>query len=127
MSVFEDLLEVHYNAETRIEGLRHIDTLREALDRIAAPPVDVSLILDWGTLSYIAGGLDVEPEVTGHVPREHVELRPEKVELALDTDALVFGQESGTSWAVALDSHAVRYDNTIADHSKVVAIDFTDE
>jgi hypothetical protein len=126
MSTFEDLLEVHYNAETRIEGLRHIDTLRQGLDEIAAPSEDVTIVLDWGTLAYIAGGLDVEPEVTGHVPREHVELRPEKIELALDSDALVFGQESGTAWGVLLDSHAVRLDNSIANHDKVVAIDFTD-
>ena len=127
MSLFEDVLEVHYNAENRVEGVRHIDTLRKALREIATPPEDATVVLDWGSLAYIAGGLDVEPEVTGHVPREHVELRPEKIELALDTDALVFGQESGMSWGVVLDPHAVRYDNSIADHSKVVAIDFTDE
>jgi hypothetical protein len=127
MSIFEDVLEVHYKAENRVEDVRHVETIRRALEKVEAVPEDVTVVLNWDSLAYIAGGLDVEPEYTGHVPRQHVELRPEKIELALDTDAMVFGTESGTSFGVVLDPHAVRYDNSIANQDNVVAIDFTDD
>lgn len=126
MSLFEDVIEVHYNPENRFEGRRHIDTLRYAMNQVASSPEDVSIVLDWESLDAIAHPLDVEPEVTGHVPRDHVELRPEKVELALDTRALVHGVESGQAFGLVMDPRAVRYSNTISDDKKVVAIDFTD-
>lgn len=126
MSLFEDVIEVHYQSDNRIEGPRHIDTLRTGLRKIATSPEDVSIVLDWDSLDKVAYPLDVEPEVTGHVPRDHVELRPDKIELALETRALVHGVESGQAFGLLMDPRAVTYDNTVTDSKKVVAIDFTD-
>jgi hypothetical protein len=126
MSLFEDVVEVQYQSENRIEGPRNIDTLREGLRKIAASPDKVSIILDWDTLDKIAYPLDVEPEVTGHVPRDHVELRPDKIGLALETRAFVHGIETSQPLGLLMDPSAVRYSNSIINEKKVVAIEWTD-
>ena len=126
MSLFEDVLEIHYNAKTRIEHAPTIGALKEALDCVAATPGDVSIVLDWDTLNTIAHPLDAEPDVSDtFVPPEHIEQRPEMVELTLDVPVLVHGVEAGQSFGLAMVPHAARYDNSIANHDKVVAIDFT--
>lgn len=124
MSFFEDITEIHYNAENRLVGPVELSTLEQAFDRIAYPPIDCTLILEWDTLYDISDQLDVEVPYDGIVSREHVELEPDRIGLALDTKATIFGATTSKRTGIVLNPHCVRYDNTIADQDGVVAIEF---
>ena len=125
MSLFEDVLEIHYNAENRIEQPTTIEAIEQALDRVAADPEDVSVVLDWDSLDAIAHPLDAKPDVSdAFLPPEHIEQRPEIIELTLDVPVIVLGVEAGQSFGLVMVPRAARYDNSIANHDKVVAIDF---
>lgn len=124
MTLFEDPLEIHYNAENRLKDVRHVETLWTALRRVAAPPEDLVVILDWESLHYISDPLDVEIETD--LPAEHLELGPDKIGRKLDTRATIHGVDAGQAFGLVMRPYYVRYDNTIADQEKVLAIDFTD-
>jgi hypothetical protein len=125
MSIFEDLLEVHYNAENQTVQRWDIEALKTALDEVARPPEDVAIILDWDSLVYIADTIDEQLEYDDVVPHEHAEFRPDKIGMALDVRSTIHGVGSDTDFGLVMDPSAVRYDNTIADQSGVVAIEFT--
>jgi len=126
MTLFEDITEIHYNAEKRVTGPKELATLETAFDRIAKPPIDCTLILEWDTLYDISEQLDVEVPEPPHIPAEHVEQEPDRIERALEAKATIFGRLMAKNTGLLMNSHSVRYDNTIADRSGVVAIEFSE-
>jgi len=127
MTLFEDITEIHYNAEKRVVGPKELATIEEAFERIAKPPIDCTLVLEWDTLYGITDGLDVEVDTSDFIADpKHVEMEPDRLGKALGTKATVFGQVMGKDTGVLLNPRSVRYDNSIADTSGVVAIEFTE-
>jgi hypothetical protein len=69
--------------------------------------------------------LDVEVDTSDFIASpEHVEIEPDRIGKALDTQATIFGATMSKNTGVLLNPRSVRYDNSIADRSGVVAIEF---
>ena len=125
MSLFEDVLEIHYNAESRVSGGMSLHTLRQAADEVGRPLEDVCIVVTWNALDGIAAPLDeYEFERELHIPKEHIETRTRQVEREFNHELHVHGVESGDDFALVMDPNAVTYANEIIDESGVVAIDF---
>jgi len=76
MSLFEDVLEAHYNATERIEGPRTVETLERAIEENIHDADDLSIVADWHTLHHmehdlmdIELDLDLPEEITARVPK----------------------------------------------------------
>ena len=124
MSIFEDVLEVHYNAETRVEGPPSADTIRTALNRVAHDPDDVSVVLDWDTAHEIEDQL-MHISVDYDLPESHVETSCDRISTALDTRATVHGTGTGMDFGLVLHPIGINYANEVIAPASVVAIDFT--
>jgi hypothetical protein len=126
MSIFEDTLEVWWNATNTVEGPRELDTLGTALSRVSFPPEEVSIVLDWDSAHEISDQLDVTVPLDDQVVREHVELATQRIGLALGVRATIHGVNSGQPYGLVVNPHSVRYDNSIAHAPGVVAIEWTE-
>jgi len=124
MSIFEDPVEIYQDAPRRIDGPEEIETIECALKAVGAPADDVALVLGWDSVHTISDQLDVTVPVADHVVREHVELDTKRIGQALGTKTTVHGIETSGVCGIVMDPSAVRYDNSVVNPDRVVAIDF---
>jgi hypothetical protein len=125
MSLFEDVVEVHYNADKRVSGGISLATLSKAVGRVARPLEDICIVITWNALDGVAAPLEeYEFDRDLLVPKEHIETRTRQVEREFGHEFNVHGVESGEDFAIVMDPSAVNYENDVIDDSGVVAIDF---
>jgi len=136
MSLFEDVVEVHYQAATHrdhVTGPCEVDTLVEALRAVkatAGPDLDITqgdavVILDRRSAETISDQLgdDVHVEFEDPlVPREHLYLAPSRIEQALPGLTQVLTTGSSTRFGLVMDPSCVTYDNEVIDPAGVVGI-----
>jgi len=129
VSLFEDVVEVHYEAATHrdhVTGPCQIDTLVEALQEVTPQHRDDALvILDRQSAGTISDRLGDDVHVTREdplVPREHVYLVPKRIEQALGDETMVLTEGSSTRFGLVMDPSCVTYDNEVIDPAGVVGI-----
>ena len=126
MTIFEDLIEVHYDALTRIDGPRSIQTINRALDTNIHDASDLSVVLDWGTCSQMEEKLmDINLDLD--LPEEHVETSTDRIGIAAEGNPLVHGYESSEAFGIVMHPIGVNYNNDVISPGSVVAIDFEGE
>jgi len=132
MSLFEDVVEVHYEAATHrdhVTGPCEIDTLVEALQKVAPQHRDDAVvILDRPSAGTISNRLGDEVHVTVSDPlypgqdHSHIDLVPKRIERALGDETMVFAEQSSTRFGLVMDPSCVTYDNEVIDPAGVVGI-----
>lgn len=141
MSIFEDVYEVYYEAGTHrdaVTGPCEADTLLEALHEIdVATGIDtdvtqgdVVVVVDRESAEEISDRLGDDVHVTLpdiHVPREHVDLVPSRIEQVLPGKTQLHTVRTSSRFGVALDPSCVTYDNTIINPAGVVGIDWVQD
>ena len=125
MSLFEDIIEVHYNANERVEGPRTVGTIERAIDENIHDADDLSVVMDWDTCHYIEDSLmDIELDLD--LPESHLETSTKRIGRAVGGKTIVMGTDSGQSFGLALHPIGVNYNNEVIAPTSVIAIDFTD-
>jgi len=125
MSLFEDVLEVHYDALRRVDGPRTVETIERALDSNIHDRDDLTVVLDWDTAHHIEDGL-MHIDLDLDLPESHVETSCDRIGRAIGGETLFIGTHSEQSFGVALHPIGVNYANEVISPGSVVAIDFTD-
>jgi len=136
MSIFEDVVEVHYNAATHrdhVTGSCEIDTVVEALRAVkatAGPDLDLTqgdavVILDRQSAKTISERLGDDVHIAFEdplVPRERLYLVPSRIEQVLPGMTQVHTAGSSTRFGLVMDPSCVTYDNEVIDPAGVVGI-----
>jgi len=129
MSLFEDVVEVHYEAATHrdhVTGPCEIDTVVDALQEVTPQHRDDAVvILDRRSAAAISERLgdDVHvPREDPLIPRAHAGLVPKRIERALDDETMVFAEERSSRFGLVMDPSCVTYDNEVIDPAGVVGI-----
>jgi hypothetical protein len=121
MTIFEDPLEIHYNAEQCVKGRPHINLLRQAVRKNSADKRDLAVIMDYDTLERVADGLETELEDDGRVVAySELERATRKIEKELG-QVFVHRIDSNKDFALVMNPSAVYYDNSIDKQKQVVA------
>lgn len=138
MSIFEDVLEIHYEIGTHrdyVRGACEFDTLLDALRAvdetapaaISVDALDAVVVIDRASAEEISDNLGDDVYVTlqgEHVDREFVDLVPRRIEQTLPDKAQVHTVNTDTRFGLVMVPHCVTYANTIADPSGVVGIEW---
>ncbi|MFC5135475.1 MULTISPECIES: hypothetical protein [Haloferacaceae] len=129
MSLFEDVVEAHYQAATyrdHVSGPCEVDTLVEALQEVTPQHRDDAVvILDRQSAATISEHLGDDVHVTVETPhalREHVYLVPKRIEQALGGETMVLTEGSQTRFGLVMDPSCVTYANEVIDPAGVVGI-----
>jgi len=126
MTLFEDVVEVHSDSLTRIDGPRSIKTLNRAIETNIHDASDLSVVLDWGTCYEIESNLmDIDLDL--QIPEDHVETSTDRIGIALECNPIVHGCETNKLFGLVMHPIGVNYNNEVISPGSVVAIDFIED